>query len=368
MKKLLAVLLTITMVFTLIACGNNNSGNEATSSTEGFELALITDLGTIDDGGFNQGSWEGLEKYAKENNISHKYYQPADQGDDAYLNAIDLAVQSGAKVIVCPGYLFETPLFVAQDRYPDTKFVLVDGTPNDGDWSSGMPASKIGDNLVAVHFAEEQAGFLAGYAAVSDGYRNLGFMGGMAVPAVIRFGHGFIQGAEAAAQDLGLAAGTVKINYHYTGTFAPAPEIQTMAAAWYNDGIEAIFVCGGGIVYSVVPAAEQAGTKIIGVDLDQADISETVITSAMKGLSVSVYDSLADYYAGKFPGGKEYMFSAANNGIGLPMASSRFNSFTQSDYDAVFGKLANGSTKVDNNIGIGPNDILTSAVSVNNLE
>ena len=416
MKKILAIAITLILIFTLAACGgdnNSNTGNTgnsgnagsadnsggsgsgsgstggstpapatdnspasggATDTTppppppsqpDGFELALITDLGTIDDRSFNQGAWEGLVQYAQENNITHKYYKPADQGDDAYLNAIDLAVQGGAKVIVTPGFLFEVPVFLAQDRYPDVKFILLDGSPNNGDY--GNFVGKVAPNTVSVFYAEEQSGFLAGYAAVKDGYRNLGFMGGMAVPAVIRFGHGYVQGAEVAAQELGLANGSIKINYYYTGTFAPAPEILTMASAWYNEGIEVIFSCGGGICFSIFPAAENSGNKVIGVDGDQSGESETVITSAMKLLTKSVYDCLTDFYAGRFQGGKELLFSAANLGVGLPMDTSKFNTFNLADYNAIYAKLQSGAVTVNNDIEITPDKLPTNAVVVNYL-
>ena len=355
MKKLLVLLLSVTMVFTLAACGG--------SSADTFELALVTDYGTIDDGSFNQGSWEGLLKYALEKGISHKYYQPAVEADDAYLNAIDLAVQGGAKVIVAPGFLFEVPIFIAQDRYPDVKFVLLDGSPNNGDWDNFQ--GKVGDNVVSVFYAEDQSGFLAGYAAVKDGYRNLGYMGGMAVPPVVRFGHGFVQGAEYAAQELGLPEGSININYFYTGTFAPAPEIQTRAAAWYNDGVEVIFVAGGGIFYSVVPAAENAGGFIIGVDVDQSGLSDTVITSALKLLTQSVYDNIEAFYADRFPGGQTVIYSASNMGVGLPMSTSKFNSFSQADYDAIFNKIVSGAVVVNNNVDIAPTALNTKAVVVN---
>jgi len=357
MKRLLTIVLFLGFVMSLVACGSVQS--------DGYELALITDLGTIDDRSFNQGSWEGLVQYADEHNISHRYYQPASQGDDAYLNAIDLAVQSGAKIIVTPGFLFETPIFVAQDRYPDVKFVLLDGSPNNGDWDNFE--GKVGNNTVSVFYAEEQSGFLAGYAAVKDGYRKLGFMGGMAVPAVIRFGHGYIQGADLAAQELGLGHGAITLNYFYTGTFAPSPDIQTRAAAWYNDGVEVIFSCGGGICFSIFPAAENTGMKVIGVDGDQSGESETVITSAMKLLTKSVYDCLADFYNGKFAGGQTLIFSADNQGVGLPMDTSRFKSFSKADYDAIYAKLTDKSVVVDNDIEIAPDEIPTKVIVVNNL-
>jgi len=338
MKKISLILLAVLVLFSA-ACNRQ----QAARSVEAFELALVTDLGTIDDKSFNQGSWEGLVQYAKANNISHKYYQPSEQSHDAYLTTIDLAVRGGAKVIVTPGFLFETPIFHAQDRYPDVHFILVDGVPNDGDWSRGVPTYKTNSNVVGVLYAEDQAGFLAGYASVKDGNRRLGFMGGMAVPAVVRFGYGFVQGAEYAAQELGLSTGSITINYHYTGHFNATPEVQTMAASWYNAGVDVIFGCGGAVGNSVMAAAEQAGRKVIGVDVDQSSESPTVITSAMKGLQTSVFVCISNYYADRFPGGQTLVFEAVNSGVGLPMATSKFSSFTDGDYNTIFHKLANGT-------------------------
>jgi len=340
-RKTGVIFLSLMVLMTFSGCNRQQQGasgdNRAAQQT--FELALITDLGTIDDKSFNQGSWEGLVRYANEKNITHRYYQPAEQSNDAYLSTIDLAVRGGAKVIVTPGFLFETPVFIAQDRYPNINFILIDGTPHSEDYSN----FKTSNNTVGVLYAEDQAGFLAGYAAVKDGDRRLGFMGGMAVPAVVRFGYGFVQGAELAAQELGLTAGSVTINYHYTGHFSATPEVQTMAASWYNAGVDVIFACGGAVGNSVMAAAEQTGKKVIGVDVDQSGESRTVITSAMKGLQVSVYDCITAFYAGRFPGGQTLVFEAANEGVGLPMSTSRFQSFSSADYSAIFRRLASGS-------------------------
>ena len=340
MKKLGVVLLVLAVLMTFGGCRRT-----ARVAVETFDLALVTDLGTIDDKSFNQGSWEGLAQYAVQNNVSHKYYQPTEQSDDAYLTTIDLAVRGGAKLIVTPGFLFEVPIFTAQDRYPDTMFILVDGVPHNADYS----VFRTGNNVVGVLYAEDQAGFLAGYAAVKDGFRRLGFMGGMAVPAVVRFGYGFVQGAEFAAAELGLADGSITVNYHYTGHFNASPEVQTLAASWYNAGVEVIFACGGAVGNSVMAAAEQAGRFVIGVDVDQSGESNTVITSAMKGLQHSVYACISDFYAGRFPGGQALVFEAANRGVGLPIDTSRFRVFTQADYNAIFSRLADGEIpRMDN--------------------
>ncbi len=335
MKKLL-ILLVALMALSISACtpSDGGEGNDDPRDRT-YELALITDVGTIDDKSFNQGSWEGLKKYAEDNSITYKYYAPAEKDTQQYINSITLAVEAGAKVIVTPGFLFEPAIFQAQDMFPEVNFVLLDGTPNDGDWDNG-PDFRIEDNIYSIFYAEEQAGFLAGYAAVQEGFRSLGFMGGMAVPAVVRFGYGFVQGAEYAAAEL---EAEVTIQYTYLGDFGPSPAHQTRAAAWYDSGVEVIFAAAGGAGNSVMAAAEASDAKVIGVDVDQSAESETVITSAMKGLGSSVYLALEDYYAGNFKGGVEDVLDVTVDGVGLPNDFSRFENFTQADYDAIFAAL-----------------------------
>lgn len=347
MKKFIVVLLALALVLPLAACGPKNDdpgndpgtdpGTDPGQTPSGYELALVTDIGTIDDKSFNQGAWEGLKQYAEEKDITYKYYQPAEKTTAAYLDAIDLAIEGGAKLVVCPGFLFEPAVYEAQDLYPDTKFIILDGSPQDGTYTD----FRIEDNVYSVFYAEEQAGFLAGYAAVKDGFTKLGFMGGMAVPAVIRFGYGFVQGAEYAAEEMGISS--IELMYHYTGGFDATPEAQSLAASWYNSGIEVIFACGGAVGNSVMAAAEDAGKAVIGVDVDQSAESDTVITSAMKMLSISVYDGISAYYDGNFPGGEIVSLDASVDGVGLPMENSKFDTFTQADYDAIYAKLVDGS-------------------------
>lgn len=365
-KRIMSLILVVTMLtITLVSCGttNNANGNKETEAPEsatqvpdeskdaaddtnkdGYELALITDVGTIDDKSFNQGSWEGVEKYAKEKGISAKYYKPAEKSDEALLNAITLAVKGGAKFVVCPGYLFEVAVFNAQQMYPDVTFLILDGEPHNGDYNH-----VITENTSSIFYAEEQAGFLAGYAAVIDGYKNLGFMGGIAVPAVIRFGYGYIQGAEYAANELGLQDNEIDMKYTYVGNFDASPDNMTIAAGWYKNGTEVIFGCGGGVGNSVMKAAETANKKVIGVDVDQSSESETVITSAMKNLQKSVYDAIATYYEGNYPGGKSLTLDVTTESIKLPMDTSRFTTFNQAKYDEIYAKLVSGEIKVKDN-------------------
>lgn len=355
MKKLLSSALALMMVLSLIACGQKQAATSADSSApaskkETFELALVTDLGTIDDKSFNQGAWEGLVKYATEKGISHKYYQPQEAGTNAYFETIELAIEGGAKLIVCPGFLFEEPVYLAQTKYPDVHFILLDGEPHTADYST----YKTENNVMPILYQEDEAGFLAGYAAVKDGNTKLGFLGGMSVPAVIRFGFGYIQGIDAAAKELGV---NCEVVYNYTGAFAATPEAQALAASWYNAGTEVVFGCGGAVGNSAMSAAEgknqQEGkfvAKVIGVDVDQYSESDTVITSAMKQLSNSVYDGITMFYDGKFPGGKTSIFSVKNDGVGAAMDHARFETFGKADYDTLYNDLKDGKYTIFNDV------------------
>ncbi len=341
-KKVLLLVLSIMLVsFAVVGCS---------SKPDGFEIALITDKGNIDDKSFNQGAWEGVKAYAEANKITHTYIKPEEASDAGYLAAIDLAVTGGAKVIVTPGFLFEVPIYEAQTKYPDVKFILLDGAPHTADYATFETKA----NVASVMYAEEQSGYLAGYAAVKDGMANLGFMGGMAVPAVQAFGYGYLQGAEAAATEMNLADGSVKVTYHYTGNFEENDTNKSTAKTMFQQGTQVIFACGGSVGKSVMSAASESDGKVIGVDVDQRYDSETVITSAVKGLSISVEQVLTAIYSDKWAdfAGKTTYFNASNNGVGLPTAVigddkanafDRFAKFTKEDYDKAFATLADGS-------------------------
>lgn len=341
MKKLL-ILLVAMLALTVSACSPSDGDTDNGERT--YEIALITDVGTIDDKSFNQGSWEGVVEFAEENNKTYKYYKPLEKDKQQYLNSIKLAVDNGAKVVVTPGFLFETAVYEAQTLYPEVSFILLDGYPHvsDDDYTVAIE-----DNVHSIFYAEEQVGFLAGYAAVKDGYRSLGFMGGMAVPAVIKFGYGFVAGAEYAAKELNEE---VTMQYTYLGDFGPSPAHQTRAAAWYTSGVEVIFAAAGGAGNSVMAAAKDSDGKVIGVDVDQSAESETVITSAMKSLGLSVYNSLKDFYAGEFKGGVIETLGVLVEGVGLPMDSSKFENFTQADYEAIYAELVADTNGLRSNL------------------
>lgn len=341
MKKLVSLLLAATLaVGCLVGCGGG--GNEGGGQAAGYEIALVTDKGNIDDKSFNQGAWEGVVAYAEANKITHQYYKPEEASDEGYLKAIQLAVTGGAKIVVCPGYLFEAAVYSAQTQFPDVKFILLDGEPHTPDYAT----YKTEANVACVMYAEEEAGFLAGYAAVKDGMTTLGFEGGMAVPAVVAFGYGYLQGIEAAATEMGLADGSVKVFYHYTGDFAETDANKATAKAMIASGAQVIFGCGGSVGKSVFAAAAEGQIKSIGVDVNQKADSDTVITSAMKGLGASVQAVLASIYDNSFAekyAGKTTYFTASNNGVGLPDDFERFTTFTKAEYESIFAKLADGT-------------------------
>ncbi len=346
MKKFLLALMIFAASIGLFACTSGGA-------TSTYEIALITDKGDIDDKSFNQGAWEGVVAYAVANEITHQYYKPEDVSNDYYLAAIEDAIAAGAQVVVTPGFLFEVAIYQAQSLHPNVKFILLDGYPQAGDYSTYYTR----ENTASIVYAEEESGFFAGYAAVKDGMRSLGYEGGQAVPAVVAFGYGFLQGAEYAAAELELAAGEVTVQYHYTGDFAESVKNKGTASAMFQSGVEVIFAAGGSVGKSVMSAAAEATPvgKVIGVDVDQRYDSPTVITSAMKGLGESVQQVLAAIYeTGTWTdfGGKTTVLNASNNGVGLPTevldgsstdAFDRFTTFNRAAYDLIFADVADGT-------------------------
>lgn len=373
MKKILALLLALVMVLSLAACGttaeptqpvadptNAPAANPTDAPADATEppveasvitkVALVTDVGTIDDESFNQACWEGVEEWCTANGLEYTYYQPTEDSTDARILSIAQAVSEGYNTIVLPGYLFGATLTLVMEEYPDVYFIAVDVAAGDltVDYTTYYePAA----NTACLTFSEEQAGYLAGYAAVKDGYTKLGFLGGMAVPAVIRYGYGFIQGADAAAAELGV---NIEINYTYGGQFSASPEITAKMEGWYQAGTEVVFACGGGIYSSALEAAEKNNGKVIGVDVDQSYISELIVTSAMKQLKNVTMTVLEALNNGEWAtyGAKITNFSLAEGEyVGLPTEAEswRLAKYTVEEYNTLKQAIIDGTVVVDNN-------------------
>ena len=354
MKKILALLLALVMVLSLAACGSSGSSkaegadaipDEMTSKDGKYEIAFITDVGQLKDKSFNQGTYDGVKSYASAAGKTYKYYQPANGNeatDDDRYDAMKLAATNGAKVIVCAGFMQGAALEKAAKEFPDVKFVFIDG------WAMGLP------NLAGIAFQEEQCGYLAGYAAVMEGYTKLGFSGGGGGtnPACDRYGYGFVQGADAAAKAKGV---NVEMNYSwlYGSNFSASSELQTMAAGWYQNGTEVIFACGGSMFQSIAAAASAEDGKVIGVDVDQSFDSPTVITSAMKGIgegaaqALKAAESEESWTAFNGDGTNTVILGAKDNAVGLPTATWSLKGWTTEQYEAMLADIVSGKVVVD---------------------
>lgn len=356
MKKLLALLLCLAMVFTFAACGGGSSEGEGGSepaavsfddiddnceSADGtYQIAMVTDVGQLKDGSFNQFTWNGVKMYAYENDKTYKYYQPANGSaatDDDRIKAMTDACEAGAEVIVTPGFLQATALEAVCPKYPEVQFIFIDG------WDMGAP------NLLGVSYQEEQAGYLAGYAAVMEGYTKLGFSGGGggSNPACIRYGYGYAQGANAAAEAKGIDV-EMRYSWEYGSSFSASDDLQAMLAGWFNAGTEVCFMCGGTMFNSGAAAAEAADAAIIGVDVDQSNQSDAVVTSAMKGLAQSVIVSLGNFYTNGLQSGS-LVLGAADDAVGLPVDTWSLQNWTVDEYNELFEKIKSGEIVVDNN-------------------
>ncbi len=352
MKKILAMLLAMAMAFSLAACGGKKGADDIpdtmTSKDGKYEVAFVTDVGQLKDKSFNQGTWDGVKLYASEHSLSYKYYQPANGDnatDDDRYNAMKQAAEGGAKVIVCAGFLQEAALAKAAEEFPDAHFVFIDNNhPVVG--SDGNPLK----NVASVEFQEEQAGYLAGYAVVKEGYVKLGFSGGGggSNPACCRYGYGYVQGANDAAKELGVQVDML-YSWEYGASYSASSELQSMIAGWYNEGTELVFACGGSMCNSVFAAAAANNALSIGVDVDQSGESNTVMTSAVKGLAEAASLMLGRFYDGKWDevGGQAVNLGVDDDAVGLPFASSQFEVITEDIYNTlVDGMKTGGSLEV----------------------
>ena len=391
MKKFLALTLALVMSLSLVACGDKKTDDTKTdepdqkteqpAENEGaYKVAMITDYGDITDQSFNQTTYEACKAFAEDNSIEFSYFRPAGDNTADRVAMIEKAVDEGFNVIVMPGYAFGGAIVEAAPEFPDVKFIALDVaagdlletavakagetydyTPENWDLNKYVDMS----NVYCAVYQEELCGYMAGYAAVKLGYKNLGFLGGMSVPAVVRYGYGFVQGVDAAAADLGLT--DVKVNYIYGGQFFGDADITAVMDTWYQGGTEVVFACGGGIYTSAVDAAKKVGAKVIGVDVDQAGViakyagvDGMTVTSAMKGLYPATYDTLTDVivngnwdkYVGKIATlGLVSGTDPEANYVQIPMGDGTqwSDSFTQDDYKAMVKDMFDGKITVSNN-------------------
>ena len=388
MKKYLALLLVLVMVLSLAACASKTESEPEQANA--YAVAMITDYGDITDQSFNQTTYEACKAFCEANGVTFSYFKPAGDNTADRVAMIKKAVDEGYNVIVMPGYAFGGAIVEAAPQFPDVKFIALDvakgdlleaGVAKAGESYDYNPdnweLTKYVDmsNVYCAIYQEELCGYMAGYAAVKLGYKNLGFLGGMAVPAVIRYGYGFVQGVDAAAADLGLS--DVTLNYVYGGQFFGDADITAVMDTWYAGGTEVVFACGGGIYTSAVDAAKKANGKVIGVDVDQAGViagyagvDGLTVTSAMKGLYPATYDTLNDVinngnwanYVGKIATlGLVSGTDPEANYVQIPMGEGTqwSDSFTKDDYKAMVADMFSGKITVSNDISKTASDFAT---------
>ena len=388
-RKMIAMFLAAAMTFSLTACGGSGNAADKQTSAKAEEsggggeeasgsdisLAMITDSGDITDQSFNQTTYEACKAWAEANGVDFTYYKPDSDSDEARNASVDQAVAGGANVIMMPGYMFAAAVVAQSDLYPDVKFVALDVSAGDicekgvGEGYDYNPDNwdvteyYNTDNVYCCTYQEEISGYMAGYAAVKLGYKHLGFLGGMSVPAVTRFGYGYVQGINDAAKELGIA-GEVEVEYVCGGQFYGDADITGAMDTWYGTkGVEVVFACGGGIFTSAAEAAVKTGGKVIGVDSDQAPIIDQTqegltVTSAMKGLSTTVNTVLTDIqdgkwsdYAGKIDNLGMVSETPEENFVQLPTASTQWgDGFTEEDYKTLVKAIYNGEVKISNDI------------------
>ncbi|MBP3915278.1 BMP family ABC transporter substrate-binding protein [Clostridium sp.] len=353
-KKITALILSSILTLSLVSCSNKND----IESNNSVKVGMVTDSGTIDDKSFNQGTWEGILKAKDDFDIEVNYLKPSGTTEADYLKEIDNLYDSGYRLIVTPGFKFETTVYKAQDKYPDANFVLIDGYPHNGDY-----VSTAGENTVSIFFAEHESGFLAGVATaleIKDG--DVGFIGGMEIPAVQKFNWGFQQGIAYANENYDTNITIKAENVLYQGTFEDIAAGQQIAGQMYERGVKAIFCAAGGVGIGAINEAKTRAITgedvwIIGVDVDQyeegiyEDNKSVILTSAMKKVDNASYEMIKAELEGNFPGSETLTFDAKNDGIGIPNENPNLSDDTESKVQDVYEKIKNGEIIVSNEKG-----------------
>lgn len=384
-RKIMAILLAAAITGSLAGCGSTQDKNAADASEQKMKVAMVTDSGDITDQSFNQMTYEACKTWGKENDIEFNYYKPQSDSDEARTASVDQAVADGANVIVLSGYVFAPTVIDESDLYPEVKFLALDVSAGDicekgiGEGYDYNPDHYNvtdyynEDNVYCCTYQEELSGFMAGYAAVMLGYRHLGFLGGMSVPAVNRYGYGYVQGADAAAKELGITD-EVQVEYVCGGQFYGDADITAYMDTWYGSkGVEVVFACGGGIYTSAAEAAVKTGGKVIGVDLDQSvTINEykdgLTVTSAMKGMQVTIDNVLDailndewDEYVGKIENLGMESPDPAENYVQLPEETTQWDdTFTKEDYQKLVERMYNGEYEVSSDSTTFPETEITA--------
>ncbi len=310
MKKILSLLVVTILV--LAGC----SGEPAEKSKIGF----VTDTGGINDKSFNQGTYEGIQKYASENDMPDPIYIESKEASQYEANLTKMAQDT--EVVVAAGYPFEVPIYNVAKANPDTNFVLIDGEPRE---SVDGEAVEL-DNVSSYMFKEQEAGYLVGYiAGKTTKTDHVGFIGGIESPPVQRFGFGYIEGVNDANPD-------AVVEYQYAGSFDDTAKGKQLADIMYGQGADIVFSCAGGVNAGIIQSAVEKSQKgeevwVIGVDRDmyedgkyqdsEGNDQSVILTSAVKEVGVAAAEGVASHFDGNFKSGVQTL-GLEEEGVGIP--------------------------------------------------
>lgn len=304
----------------LAACGSEEDtstgetgGGEGTEEAADFSVAMVTDVGGVDDKSFNQSAWEGIQQFGEENGLEKgdggfDYLQSASDAD--YNTNLNNLIRRDFDVVFGIGFLMEGAVAEIAEQQPEAQIAIIDAVVE-------------APNVASVLFKEQEGAFLAGVAAALMTETNkIGFVGGMEIPVIERFEAGFLEGV-AAVDD------TVEVDVQYTGAFDKAELGKTTANRMYSAGADIIFHAAGGTGNGVFTEAKErkeadpdANIWVIGVDADQYDEGQTgdanvTLTSVLKGVDKAVVSISEQAMAGDFPGGETITYGLADDGVGL---------------------------------------------------
>lgn len=367
MKKFLALFLPLALLGALCACNRPAAADTAqeqhtvtaptndatfvyqpddpTATLPGGETVTLVTGPDGTGSGADAMLWQGVQTFANTYGYTADTQAAAGTGADEAETALRAAAEGGAKLVICRGEAMGEALYRIQENYPDVHYLLFDDEPHNEDYSSYKTA-----NLVhCVLFQEEQAGYLAGYAVVTEGYTDLGFIGTREIPGIVRYCTGFLQGAEAAAEQQGE---NVTLQTWFTDTDANNDAITQRMIDWYNNGTSLIMVSGGDLYEGVSAAVNQTGGKAVTTDYDNTALSERVLASAVKCYNAAVQRELYTFFAqGTWDtrsAGQTEKVGYTDGEVALEAGAPwRFDTFTQDDYRKLYEELRTSVLRVD---------------------
>lgn len=317
------IALALVLALSLAACGSSKKGGSggsgggsssgsATSTSGGssgssggsFKVGLVTDIGGLNDHGFNHLSYEGLQQAESQLGVKGTVLQSTSGAD--YIPNLTKLAQAGNKLVVAVGFLMAQPLEQVAKQFPNTHFAIVDnpgGTPPD-----------TAKNIEGIDFAEQQAGYPAGYLTglylKAHHYGTASTVGGQSIPPVDLYIAGFQAGVKAADP-------SAKLMNAYSQNFTDESKCKELALNQINAGSKVVFQVAGACGLGVISAGVQTHTQVIGVDADQGYLSKQyVLTSAMKMVNTGVFTAIKNLKAGKFSSNLQENINDGGVGIG----------------------------------------------------